>query len=86
MRRTWVLVTTAALLGALFIGVLRIPGLSDLAVLLLSNGGQLVAAGAAAACCALAARRTAGHRRLAWAWLSVGTGSWAAGQTVWSYY
>ena len=34
----------------------------------------------------MAARRTAGHRRRAWAWLSAGTGAWAAGQAVWSFY
>jgi diguanylate cyclase (GGDEF)-like protein len=86
MRRTWLLVTAATLLGVLFIVVLRIPGLSDLAVLLLSNGIQLLAALAAAVCCGLAARRTSGHRRVAWGWLAVGTAAWAAGQTVWSYY
>ncbi len=86
MRHTWVLVTAAALLGALFVVVLRVPGLSDLAVLLLSNGGQLAAVGAAAASCGLAARRTTAHRRMAWAWLAVGTGSWAAGQAVWTFY
>ena len=84
--RTWILVVSTALLGALFAGVLRIPGMSDLAVLLLSNGGQLAAAALASLGCAVAARRTHGHRRSAWWWLSAGTGSWAAGQVVWSYY
>ncbi|MEP6816472.1 MAG: GGDEF domain-containing protein [Marmoricola sp.] len=84
--RARVMVTCSALLGLAFIGVLRIPGMSDLAVLLISDGGQLAAAMLGTLGCALAARRTAGHRRRSWAWLAAGTGSWAAGQTVWSYY
>ena len=86
MRRTWVLVTSTALLGVLFVAVLRVPGLSDLATTLLSNLGQLAAAVAAAVCCALAGRRTSGQRRRSWWWLSAATGSWATGQAVWSYY
>ena len=84
--RAWLMVACAAMLGVAFIGVLRIPGMSDLAVLLISDFGQLAAAVLGALGCAVAARRTAGHRRRAWWWLSVGTGSWAAGQTVWTYY
>jgi len=84
--RTWVYAAVAALLGAVFMVVLQIPALSDQAGLVLSNGGQLAAAALAAVGCGLAARRTHGHRRRAWTWLSVGTGSWAAGQVVWSYY
>jgi len=79
-------VTWAALLGAAFVGVLAIPGLSDQAILVLSNGGQLLATVLGAAGCAVAARRTRGHRRAAWWWLSVGTGTWGAGQVVWTYY
>ena len=86
MRRTWVLATGTVLLGVLFAVVLRVPGISDLAVTVLSNLGQLAAAVAAAVCCAVAARRTTGHRRRSWWWLSAGTGLWAAGQAVWSYY
>jgi len=84
--RAWAHVIVATLLGVAFVVVLRIPGISDLAVLLLSNGGQLLAAVLAAVGCAAAARRTTGHRRRAWWWLSAGTASWAAGQLVWSYY
>ena len=84
--RTWLLVAGAALLGAAFVGVLQVPGMSDLAVLLLSNGGQLVAAALSAVGCGVAARRSTGPRRRAWGWLSAGTGAWAAGQAVWSYY
>ena len=84
--RSWIYGTCAVLLGAAFLGVLRLPGLTDFAITLISNGVQLAAATGAALGCALAARRTEGHRRLAWAWLAVGTGSWAAGQAVWSYY
>ena len=84
--RTWVHVLVATVLGVAFVVVLRVPGISDLAVLLLSNGGQLAAASAAAVGCAVAARRTTDHRRTAWWWLSAGCASWAAGQLVWSYY
>jgi diguanylate cyclase (GGDEF)-like protein len=84
--RAWVLVGCAATLGVVFVGVLRFPGLGDTAVLVISDGGQLAAAVLGAAGCAVAARRTAGPRRRAWSWLSAGIGSWAAGQTVWSYY
>ena len=84
--RAWVLVTVATLLGVVFVVVLRVPAMSDTAVLLLSNGGQLLAASLASAGCVVASRRTTGHRRRAWRWLSIGTGAWAAGQLVWSYY
>ena len=84
--RPWLMVACAALVGAAFIGVLWIPGLSDLAILLISDGGQLAAAVLGAVGCAVAARRTAGPRRRAWWWLSAGTGSWAGGQAVWTYY
>jgi diguanylate cyclase len=77
---------TATLLSVVYVAVLRIPGLSESAVNWISDSGQLIAAALASLGCAVAARRTHGHRRLAWAWLSVGTGSWAAGQAVWSYY
>ncbi len=84
--RTWGLVGGAALLGVAFVAVLRLPAMSDLTVLLLSNGGQLLAALVASFGCAVAARRTHGQRRRAWRWLSAGTAAWAAGQAVWSYY
>jgi len=84
--RTWVAVVTATLLSVVYVAVLRIPGLSEPGINWISDSGQLLAAVLASLGCAVAARRTHGHRRLAWAWLSVGTGSWAAGQAVWSYY
>jgi diguanylate cyclase (GGDEF)-like protein len=84
--RTWLAAVAAALLGLVFMVSIRLPGMSDFAILLVSNGGQLAAAAAASVGCAIAARRATGHRRTAWWWLSVGTGCWAAGQVVWSYY
>jgi diguanylate cyclase len=84
--RTSTLVASATLLSAAFIGVLLVPGVSPLAILLVSNGGQLLAAALASAGCAVGAQRCTGQRRRAWLWLSVGTGAWAAGQLVWSYY
>ena len=84
--RNGVLVGVATLLSVAFVVLLRIPGMSDLAVLLLSNGGQLLAAALASAGCYLASRRRTSVRARAWRWLSAGTGAWAAGQLVWSYY
>ncbi len=84
--KSWVHVIGAALLGVAFVGVLQVPGLSDQAILVLSNGGQLLATVLGSAGCAVAACRTLGHRRAAWWWLSAGTASWGAGQVVWTYY
>jgi diguanylate cyclase len=83
---TRVLVVSTALVSAAFVILLRIPGLGDTAVQDLSNGGQLLAAVLASLACGRAAARSTGHRRTAWWWLSVGTGGWAGGQAVWSYY
>jgi diguanylate cyclase len=83
---TRVLVGSTALVSAAFVILLRIPGLGDTAVSDLSNGGQLLAAVLAAVACGRAAVKSTGHRRTAWWWLSVGTGGWAGGQAVWSYY
>ena len=66
--------------------VLRIPGLSDLAALLISNLGQLLAAVLALGRLRRGRPPDPHQRRRAWAWLSAGTGSWAAGQAVWSFY
>ena len=84
--RAWLLVASATLLGVAFVGVLRLPGISDFTALLVSDLGQLVAASLASVACASAARRTLGQRRTAWWWLTAGTGSWAAGQAAWTYY
>ena len=84
--RSWGLVGGALFLGVMFIVVLEIPGMSDYAILVLSDAGQLVGSALAAVACGLAARRTTGQRRKAWWWLSAGTGAWAAGQVVWTYY
>src|SRR3954470_11964655 len=84
--RAWVLAVVATLVGVAFMVVLRIPGLGETPILVLSNGVQLAAAALAAVACGRAAMRSTGHRRTAWWWLSIGTGGWAAGQAVWSYY
>ena len=86
MRRTWILAAGAALAGAVFTGLLCLPGLAGTGASVLSDLAQLTAAVLASAGCAVAAGRTDGDRRRAWWWLSLGTGAWAAGQTVWSYY
>ena len=84
--RGWTNVVGAALLGSVFVVVLGLPGLSDGAILVLSNGFQLLAAAVAALGCAVAARRTSGQRRRAWWWVSASAGSWAGGQAIWTYY
>ena len=84
--RTWAITASATLLSVAFVGVLQVGALSDFAVTLISNGGQLLAAVAGSAGCAVAAARSEGHRRRAWVCLSAGTGAWAAGQAVWSFY
>jgi diguanylate cyclase len=52
----------------------------------ISDLGQLAAASGGALGCALAARRCPPEWRAAWTWLAIGTGCWAAGQAVWSWY
>jgi diguanylate cyclase len=84
--RTWVLAGLALLLGATFVGMLSLPGLAPSAVVAVSDGGQLAAAVVSALACARAASRSRARQRRTWLLLAAGTGSWAAGQTVWSYY
>jgi diguanylate cyclase len=84
--RTWGFAAVAALMTVAFVVTLQVSALSDFAVTVLSDGSQLLAAILASAGCAIASVRSEGKRRRAWLWLSVGTGSWAAGQAVWSYY
>ncbi len=47
---------------------------------------QLAAAAAAACTAALAARRSAGRARSSWVALAAASASWAAGETVWTWY
>ncbi|HZC70936.1 MAG TPA: EAL domain-containing protein [Jatrophihabitans sp.] len=47
---------------------------------------QLFAAAIAAASGAVRARRETGRIRLSWQLLAAGTGCWALGQTIWTYY
>ncbi|WP_460711501.1 diguanylate cyclase domain-containing protein [Nocardioides dilutus] len=84
--RTWVGAAIATLLSAAFLGLLRVDAFSDSTVTLISNSGQLLAAALGSAGCAVAAVRSKGPRRRAWQCLAAGTGSWAAGQAVWSFY
>ena len=84
--RAWALAGVAALTTVAFLLLLQVSWLSDSAVTIVSNGGQLVAAVLASAGCAIASRRSEGQRRRGWLWLSAGTGCWAAGQAVWSFY
>jgi diguanylate cyclase (GGDEF)-like protein len=84
--RSWAFAAVAVLMTAAFVTTLQVSALSDFAVTVVSNGVQLLAAVLASAGCAIASFRGQGQRRRAWLWLSAGTGSWAAGQVVWSYY
>ena len=84
--RTWAFAAIAALTTVAFVATLQVGALSDFAVTVISDGSQLLAAVLASAGCAVASLRSEGQRRRAWLWLSVGTGCWAAGQAVWSYY
>lgn len=72
--------------GLSFALVVATAPLGHVGMLVLDNGGQLAAATLAAAACARAASRTERRRRRAWWWLAAGTGSWAAGQAVWTWY
>jgi diguanylate cyclase (GGDEF)-like protein len=83
--RTWFYAALAGVLGLLFVGSLRLPGLGDETVTLISNLGQLAAVTAASALCWIASRTDDRHPR-AWRWLSLGVGAWAAGQVVWTWY
>jgi diguanylate cyclase (GGDEF)-like protein len=84
--RTWALAAVAALMTLAFVTTLQVGALSDFAVTVVSDGSQLLAAVLASAGCAIGSRQSAGQRRRAWLWLSAGTGFWAAGQAVWSFY
>jgi len=83
--RTWFCAALAGVLGFLFVGSLRLPGLGDEAITLISNLGQLAAVTAASVLCWVASRSDDRHPR-AWRWLSLGVGAWAAGQVVWTCY
>jgi diguanylate cyclase (GGDEF)-like protein len=84
--RPWALAVCAALASATFACLLQLSALSAFGVSLISNVGQLLAAALASAACWVASRRSHGQRRAAWQWLSVGTGCWALGQVVWTFY
>lgn len=74
------------LFGAIFIVALSLADRTGTAVLIVSDVGQLAAATVAAVVCGWSAWRSPGRERRVWAYLSAGTGSWAAGQLVWTYY
>jgi diguanylate cyclase (GGDEF)-like protein len=76
----------AAALVAAFLVTLVFPDLGAQTVLAVSDGTQLLAATLASACAGVAAVRSDRRRRVAWVLLSLGAGSWAAGQAVWTLY
>ncbi len=76
----------ALLFGTLFTVAMSVSDPERTVTLVLSNGGQLVAAAVASAACCRAAARSRGRDRRAWVFLAAATGSWAAGQAVWTFY
>jgi diguanylate cyclase len=76
----------AASLSLAFIVGLSLPGLDGFTVLAVSNLGQLGAAMTASGACTWAALSSRRNQRRAWGLLAVGTGGWAAGQWVWTWY
>jgi diguanylate cyclase len=83
--RAWTRTGLAVGLGVVFAVLLSLPGLGPVAVVVVSDVGQLAAAVAAAAACGWAAGR-GGRQRRGWLLLAVGTGAWATGQAVWTFY
>lgn len=84
--RAWACAGVAVVTGLVFTAALELPGLSPFSVTVLSNLGQLFAAALGSLLAFLAARRPGAEHRRSWLALSVGVGSWAAGQAVWTYY
>ena len=84
--RAWGWVGSAVAAGLVFVGALELPGLSPFTLLVISNAGQLLASALAAVLAFLASRRPDTAHRHAWSALSLGVGSWSAGQLVWTYY
>ncbi|MFC3688643.1 diguanylate cyclase domain-containing protein [Aquipuribacter hungaricus] len=78
--------TVAVVLGAAFGALVHaLPG-DRLLTTAVDDLVQLVAPLVASVLCATTARRATGPDRRLWWWLAAATASWAAGQTVWSWY
>ncbi|HZJ06151.1 MAG TPA: GGDEF domain-containing protein [Nocardioidaceae bacterium] len=84
--KAWMSGGVALLAGAIFVAALSLPGIDGALLMAISDVGQLAAAVAGAAACWWAARRRHGRERRVWSLLAAGTGSWATGQLVWTYY
>jgi diguanylate cyclase len=84
--RTWLYAAVLSTLGVVVMAAFAAPWMHPYVGLAGSNLGQLGAAAAAAALSLRAARRTTGRHRHGWRLIAVGTGGWAAGQTVWTFY
>ena len=80
-----IVATSAAVLTSIAFVVVLLVG-DDSLNLVVSNLGQLAAATLASVACLVAGRRRADERRRAWWFLGAGTGSWALGQTAWTWY
>ncbi len=79
-------VSAVAVLTVAYLVVLRVHPGGPLAGRAVDDLGQLLTAAAAAAAAGWRARRSTPRAARAWALLSAGTGCWALGEGVWSYY
>lgn len=86
LTRPWALSGLVVLLSTLFMCLISLAGLPERVVVILSDLGQLAAVCGAALACSCTALRSRGSRRQAWWLVAAGTGAWAVGQVVWTYY
>lgn len=84
-HRVFAVAAVAVAVSSLFYAlILHYGWFGDKAVTAIDDIGEAVGAAIASAACAWAASRASGRERLGWALMSVSTGLWAAGETVWS--
>lgn len=88
-RRHRIFGAAAAVVGVssiVYALILRNGWFGDQAVTAIDDLGEALGAAIACAACAWAARRASGKEQLGWAFMSVSTGLWAAGEVAWSVY
>jgi hypothetical protein len=87
MHRTFSGAAAVVLLASIFYAlILKFGWFGATAVTAIDDIGEAVAAAIACAACAWAATRATGGERLAWSFMSMSTGLWAAGEVAWSVY
>ena len=84
-RRTW-LPLSAALALVVFVLDLRLQPGGETVTRAVDDLAQLIAAATCSVMCGIRAVRASGRLRASWLLLALGTGGWAAGETIWSYY